>query len=57
MQLHLASALGRETPPRSVIDGSMGSRTFYAIRAWQRSHNLHADGQINQELLSSMGLS
>jgi peptidoglycan hydrolase-like protein with peptidoglycan-binding domain len=49
--------LSRQGFYQGPIDGSMGSRTFYAIRAWQRSHNLHADGQINQELLSSMGLS
>jgi hypothetical protein len=38
------------------IDGVAGSRTFYAIRAYQRSHNLHTDGQISRELMDAMGL-
>jgi hypothetical protein len=39
------------------IDGAMGSRTYYAIRAYQRSHNLPVDGQIGPQLISSLGRS
>jgi hypothetical protein len=42
---------------KGAIDGAMGSRTFYAIRAYQRSHNLQVDGQIGPQLLSSLGRS
>jgi hypothetical protein len=41
---------------KGAIDGEMGSRTYYAIRAYQRSHNLRVDGAINDQLLSRMGL-
>jgi hypothetical protein len=41
---------------KGPIDGEMGSRTYYAIRAYQRSHNLRVDGTINDQLLSRMGL-
>jgi hypothetical protein len=42
---------------KGAIDGAMGSRTYYAIRAYQRSHNLQVDGQIGPQLLSSLGRS
>jgi hypothetical protein len=42
---------------KGAIDGAMGSRTYYAIRAYQRSHNLQVDGQIGPELLNSLGRS
>ena len=42
---------------KGAIDGAMGPRTFYAIRAYQRSHNLQVDGQIGPQLLSSLGRS
>ena len=48
--------LSRDGFYHGSIDGVAGSRTFYAIRAYQRSHNLHADGQISRELLDAMGL-
>jgi hypothetical protein len=48
--------LSREGFYHGQIDGMAGSRTFYAIRAYERSHNLRADGQITQELLNAMGL-
>ena len=48
--------LSREGFYHGPIDGVAGSRTYYAIRAYERSHNLRADGQISRELLESMGL-
>jgi hypothetical protein len=42
---------------KGAIDGAMGSRTFYAIRAYQRSHNLQVDGQIGPQLLNSLSRS
>jgi hypothetical protein len=41
---------------KGAIDGEMGPRTYYAIRAYQRSHNLRVDGAINDQLRSRMGL-
>jgi putative peptidoglycan binding protein len=41
---------------KGSIDGVKGSRTFYAIRAYQREHHLPVTGEINDELLGDMGL-
>ena len=41
---------------KGPIDGVAGSRTYYAIRAYERDHHLQADGQITDELLQEMGL-
>jgi hypothetical protein len=41
---------------KGAIDGVAGSRTYYAIRAYQRDHNLQADGEISDQLLDQMGL-
>jgi Putative peptidoglycan binding domain len=41
---------------KGAIDGEMGPRTYYAIRAYQRSNNLRVDGAINDQILSRMGL-
>ena len=38
------------------IDGVAGNQTRRAIRAYERTHGLPADGQIDDELLASMGL-
>ncbi|MFN2540683.1 MAG: peptidoglycan-binding protein [Chthoniobacterales bacterium] len=38
------------------VDGVMGSQTRSAIRAYQRSHNMRADGMINDHLLGTMSL-
>jgi hypothetical protein len=38
------------------IDGVMGSQTRSAVRAYQRAHNLRADGVIGDQLLGRMGL-
>jgi len=37
------------------IDGIMGSGTRSAIRNYQRDNDLRVDGEIGNELLSSMG--
>lgn len=41
---------------RGAIDGVMGPRTVYAIRAYERNHGLRADGLIDHRLLRAMGL-
>ena len=48
--------LAREGFYRGSIDGVMGSRTHYAIRAYERSHGLTPDGEIDDRLLGAMGL-
>ena len=48
--------LAREGYYKGAIDGEIGPRTYYAIRAYQRSHNLRVDGAINDQLRSRMGL-
>lgn len=52
VQRRLASA-GYYSGP---IDGVVGSRTRRAIRAYERSHGLPADGVIHRRLLATMGL-
>ena len=37
-------------------DGIAGNRTTTAVTSYQQAHNLTADGQINDELLSSLGI-
>ena len=41
---------------RGAIDGAMGPRTHYAIRAYERDHGLRVDGAISGSLLRNMGL-
>ena len=41
---------------RGPIDGVIGSETRRAIRAYQRSNGLRADGAISKPLIASMGL-
>jgi hypothetical protein len=41
---------------RGPIDGVIGPRTRYAIRAYERNHGLPADGIIDNRLLRTMGL-
>jgi Putative peptidoglycan binding domain len=48
--------LAKEGYYKGDIDGVAGSRTYYAIRSYQRDHNLQVDGRINDELLGEMGL-
>jgi len=38
-----------------AIDGELGPRTHSAIRRFERSHGLHVDGEISDELLVAMG--
>lgn len=38
------------------IDGVMGPRTRYAIRAYEHRHGLPVDGRIDGRLLATMGL-
>jgi hypothetical protein len=49
-------SLAQEGYYKGAIDGDMGPRTHYAIRAYQRAHNLPVDGTINDRLLAGMGL-
>ena len=39
-----------------VIDGVMGPRTSYAIRAYERDHGLRVDGAISGQLMRNMGI-
>ena len=48
--------LARDGYYKGAIDGVEGSRTYYAIRAYQRDHNLQVDGEITDEVLQAMGL-
>jgi hypothetical protein len=48
--------LANEGYYKGDIDGEFGSRTHYAIRAYQRTHNLPVDGTITNRLLQRMGL-
>src|SRR5947209_4836817 len=41
---------------RGPIDGLMGPRTRYAIRVYERTHGLPADGVIDRRLLATMGI-
>ncbi len=52
VQRHLAD----EGFYQGEIDGNLGPRTFYAIRSYQRSHGLRTTGEVDNELLNSMGL-
>lgn len=38
------------------VDGVMGPRTRSAIRAYERRHGLPVDGEIDRDLLATMGL-
>jgi hypothetical protein len=54
--LEVQRRLAREGFYQGPLDGVMGSRTHYAIRAYERSHGLRADGEIDDQLLGTMGL-
>ena len=49
-------SLAREGYYKGAIDGVIGPRTHYAIRAYQRAHNLRVDGTVNDQLLNNLGL-
>jgi peptidoglycan hydrolase-like protein with peptidoglycan-binding domain len=38
------------------VDGIAGPQTRAAVMAWQRDHDLEADGALNAATLASMGL-
>ena len=48
--------LARDGFYQGSLDGALGSRTYYAIRAYQRSHHLRVDGKVSSQLLEAMGL-
>jgi len=52
VQRHLA----RAGYYHGAIDGVMGPRTHYAIRAYERDHGLRPNGVISRQLLVTMGL-
>ncbi len=39
-----------------AIDGVIGEGTRRAIRSYERANGLHVDGEIDDQLLSTMGL-
>jgi len=56
MVVQVQRRLAREGYYQGPIDGIMGTRTHYAVRAYERAHGLRADGVINDQLLATMGL-
>jgi hypothetical protein len=50
------SRLARAGYYAGPIDGVIGPRTRYAIRAYEARHGLPADGRIDSRLLATMGL-
>ena len=54
--IQVQSRLARAGYYHGAIDGAMGPRTHYAIRAYERDHGLRMDGVISGQLLRNMGL-
>jgi hypothetical protein len=54
--IQVQSRLARAGYYRGPIDGVMGPRTHYAIRAYERDHGLRAEGMISGQLVRNMGL-
>jgi|GEM_PF-1430559 hypothetical protein len=54
--IQVQSRLARAGYYHGRIDGVMGLRTHYAIRAYERDHGLRVDGAISGSLLRNMGL-
>lgn len=54
--IQVQSRLARAGYYHGAIDGAMGPRTHYAIRAYERDHGLRMDGVIGGQLLRNMGL-
>jgi len=54
--IQVQSRLARAGYYRGPIDGVMGPRTHYAIRAYERDHGLRVDGTISGQLVRNMGL-
>ena len=56
MVAQVQTRLARAGYYRGAIDGVVGTETRRAIRAYQRSNGLRADGAISKPLIASMGL-
>jgi putative peptidoglycan binding protein len=54
--IRVQQRLARAGYYRGAIDGVIGPRTQYAIRAYERNHGLPADGVIDHRLLQTLGL-
>lgn len=54
--VQVQSRLARAGYYHGAIDGVTGRQTRYAIRAYERAHNMRVDGAISQQLLVTMGL-
>ena len=54
--LEVQRRLAREGFYQGPLDGAFGSRTYYAIRAYQRRHHLRVDGQVSPQLLEALDL-
>ena len=54
--VQVQSRLARAGYYRGPIDGFMGPRTRFAIRAYESAHNMRVDGAISRQLLATMGL-
>ena len=54
--IQVQTRLARAGYYHGPIDGAMGPRTHYAIRAYERDHGLRVDGMISGQLLRNMGL-
>jgi hypothetical protein len=54
--VEVQSRLARAGYYHGAIDGVMGRQTRYAIRAYERAHNMRVDGAISRQLLGTMGL-
>ena len=54
--VQVQSRLARRGYYRGPVDGVMGPRTRFAIRAYESAHNMRVDGAISRQLLATMGL-
>jgi hypothetical protein len=54
--IQVQQRLARAGYYRGTIDGVAGSGTRRAIRLYERAHGLPVDGQIDRQLLATMGL-
>ncbi len=50
-RMALQAALTKQGYDTGGIDGLLGRKSRRAVRAWQRAHNLPADGYVNLSLL------
>ena len=54
--VQVQSRLARAGYYHGAIDGVIGRQTRYAIRAYERAHDMRVDGAISRQLLGTMGL-